>query len=82
MVVVVEQLTPQLVVSGSILTRPSSMNNHKALRGADFFSGISAAKQGYAASSHGWKRPQLARAPIVFQLNVSDQIGISSEYEP
>ena len=28
---------PQLVASRSVLTRPSRMNNHKAVRGADFF---------------------------------------------
>ena len=45
---------PQLVVSRSTLTR-SSMNNHKALRGADFFCSLPAAKQGYAASSRSLK---------------------------
>ena len=50
--VVFGELSPQLVVMRSILTRLSSMNKHRALRGADFFCSLSAAKQGYAASSH------------------------------
>ena len=53
--VVFSQLSPQLVVSRSTLTRPSSMNNHKALRGADFFCTLYAAKEGYVASSHSLK---------------------------
>ena len=49
-VVVLGGLSPQLVLSRSTLTRPSSMTNYKAVRGADSSCSLSAANQGYAAS--------------------------------
>ena len=64
---------PQLVVSRSTLTRSSSMNNHKALRGADFFCSLSAAKQGYAASSHSLK---------YCQSNVRGQLSVHLLNQP